>query len=140
MLKYVCLSDINQEIKDLRTQVFVIEQKIDPKLEIQSDEYNYLHLCLYQDDELVAYARAKAQGNVMFLGRILVKKEYRGQGLGAKIMHYCEKVAQDNNCQALELNAQHQAIGFYQKIGFEQVGEFFWEAGKKHKKMKKFLD
>ncbi|HEY8423242.1 MAG TPA: GNAT family N-acetyltransferase, partial [Clostridia bacterium] len=68
--------DITEEIKNLRFEVFVNEQKIDPKIELDRDEYNYKHLCLYKDDRLVAYARAKAKDGVLHLGRILVKKEY----------------------------------------------------------------
>ncbi|HHW90259.1 MAG TPA: GNAT family N-acetyltransferase [Clostridiales bacterium] len=139
MFRYVCLDDINQEIRDLRLEVFVIEQGIDPEIEIEKDEYNYKHLCLYKDDTLVAYARAKVKGEVLRLGRILVKKEYRGQGLGKAIMKYCEEIAKQNNCAVLELHAQHQAIEFYEKLGYEPIGDYFLEANIKHKKMKKYL-
>jgi len=103
MIKFDCLNDITQEIKDLRFEVFVREQNIAPEIELDSDEYNYLHLCLYKDDVLVAYARARARGEVMRLGRILVKKEHRGQGLGAAIMNYCEEKAREKGCKVLEL-------------------------------------
>ena len=139
MIKFDCLNDITQEIKDLRFEVFVREQNIAPEIELDSDEYNYLHLCLYKDDVLVAYARARARGEVMRLGRILVKKEHRGQGLGAAIMNYCEEKAREKGCKVLELNAQYRAIGFYEKLGFSAEGEFFEEAGIPHKKMKKVL-
>lgn len=139
MIKFDCLNDITQEIKDLRFEVFVREQNIAPEIELDSDEYNYLHLCLYKDDVLVAYARARARGEVMRLGRILVKKEHRGQGLGAAIMNYCEEIAREKGCKVLELNAQYRAIGFYEKLGFLAEGEFFEEAGIPHKKMKKVL-
>ncbi|HEY8444338.1 MAG TPA: GNAT family N-acetyltransferase [Clostridia bacterium] len=140
MLKYVCLNDITQEIRELRYEVFVKEQNIAPEIEIESDEHNYLHLCIYKDDKLVAYARAKIKGEVLRLGRILVKKEYRGQGLGAAIMSYCEQIAREKGCKTLELNAQYRAIGFYEKVGFIAEGDFFEEAGIKHRKMKKVLE
>ena len=139
MYRFVCLGDINQEIRDLRWEVFVVEQGIDPEIEIEKDEYNYKHLCFYKDGILIAYARAKCQGEVLRVGRVLVKKEYRGQGLGAAIMKYCEEIAKQNNCAALELHAQSQVIGFYEKLGYEAIGDYFLEANIKHKKMKKYL-
>jgi predicted GNAT family N-acyltransferase len=140
MLKFVCLNDITEEIRNLRFEVFVREQNIAPEIELESDEYNYSHLCLYKDEVLVAYARARSHGEIMHLGRILVKKEYRGQGLGAAIMNYCEQTALDRGCKVLELNAQYRAIGFYEKMGFIAEGDYFTEAGIRHKKMKKVLE
>jgi ElaA protein len=38
-------------------------------------------------------------------------------------------------CDKISVNSQTQAVGFYEKFGFEQVGEEFMEEGVPHIKM-----
>lgn len=139
MLKYSCLNDINDEISRLRHEVFIDEQGIDENIEIEHDEYNYLHLCLKKDNVLVAYARARALDGIFHVGRVAVKKAYRGQGLGRLIMEYSQKIAIRNGCKTITLNAQSHAVGFYKKLGYTPQGEYFEEAGIPHLKMIKNL-
>ena len=135
MFELKFFNDINDEISSLRYEVFVEEQGIDESIEIEHDEYNYLHLCLTTDNQLAAYARAKACSGVFHIGRVLVKREYRGQGLGRKIMEYGEKIGLLNGCNIMELNAQHHAVSFYKKLGYIGQGEYFEEAKIPHLKM-----
>jgi predicted GNAT family N-acyltransferase len=43
------------------------------------------------------------------------------------------------NIEQVVIHSQEYVKGLYQKIGFEQVGEFFHEAGILHIKMTKML-
>lgn len=139
MIKFWCFNDINDEIKNLRYEVFVDEQGIDENIEIEHDEYNYLHLCLIRENVITAYARARAVDGVFHIGRVLVRKAYRGQGLGRLIMEYSEKIGLQNDCKIITLNAQNHAVGFYKKLKYMVQGENFLEADIPHLKMIKNL-
>jgi Predicted acyltransferase len=49
-------------------------------------------------------------------------------------------VAEQSNVQDVVVNAQEYVKALYEKLGFEQVGESFEEAGMPHVKMRKRLE
>ena len=60
-----------------------------------------------------------------FLDAIYVHPEYTGNGVGTKIINYLEGVASSLKKHEIKINAPVNAIGFYEKCGFEQQGTFF---------------
>lgn len=121
---------ITKDIIDLREEVFVKEQCVPVELEIEENEEEYIHCCIYLDNKLIAYARAK-DGHV---GRVCVKKEYRHLGYGRRIMEIAE---QQLSSKEIHIHAQVQAEKFYLSLGYETYGTPFMEAGIEHKYMKK---
>lgn len=137
MITFKKYYDITEEIKNLRYEVFVNEQNVDIDIELENDEDKYIHLCLYQNNILIAYSRLKINDKILHIGRVLVKKEFRGQGYGRTIMKYSEETGRELGCNVAKLNAQKHAIGLYVKCGYEKYGDFFVEANISHIKMKK---
>ena len=123
-------SSITNDIINLRVEVFVQEQGIPMELEIEKNEDEYIHCCIYLDNKLIAYARAK-DGHI---GRVCVKKEYRHLGYGRKIVLYAEKQI---SSKEIHIHAQVQAEKFYLSLGYKTYGEPFMEDGIEHKYMKK---
>ena len=66
--------------------------------------------------------------------RFAVLKQYRGKGFGYKILNAMLKHL-DKKTSIKYLHAQVQVVGFYEKIGFEKVGDIFDEVGIMHYKM-----
>lgn len=58
---------------------------------------------------------------------IAVKKEYRDQGIGRKILEVISQNSRQNDRNFLTAgafcNKKYSALGFYQKCGFEQLSE-----------------
>ena len=121
---------LTEDIQALREEVFVEEQHVPVELEIEQDEDKYIHCCLYVNDILISYARA-FEGHI---GRVCIKKEYRNQGYGKKIMHIAE---QQISSKEIRIHAQVHAKRFYENIGYQADGEEFLEAGIWHIAMKK---
>ena len=138
-IKYLVLNDINQEIRNLRKEVFVIEQNVPPHLEWEDDESIYKHCCLYLNNKLIAYARVDINKEIAHIGRVVVAKEYRKQGYGKKIMQYSEEIIKKGNKSSVEIHAQLHASEFYKSIGYIPYDKEFMEAGIRHIKMKKIL-
>ena len=56
----------------------------------------------------------------------------RGQGLGTRLLHSIVAEAKRQGTQLLRLHAQTQAVPFYEKCGFQTVGDVFTEADIPH--------
>lgn len=136
-MEYRILSDINEEIKALRTQAFIIEKNVPEEIEFDGRDKKHNHFCIYEKNELIAYARGEISGSVIHLGRVTVKNTLRGSGLGRILFGFIEEYAVQNGCKKLELGAVETAVGFYKKIGFKPFGEYYMEVGWAHINMEK---
>jgi predicted GNAT family N-acyltransferase len=116
----------------IRMEVFVVEQKV-PE-EIERDELDPVcsHLLAVDGDQAVATGRMTADGHI---GRLAVLKSYRGQGIGRRLVQAFVERAVADGLSSVDLNAQTHARGFYEKLGFEAVGDEFIEAGIAHLNM-----
>lgn len=113
------------DILYLRTEIFVVDQQ---RIYQEVDEHDLEAIHIYDliDGKVAAYARVFRQnGNVTF-GRVVTAPEFRGQGLANQLMTQILKVIQTEFDQKeIEIEAQVQVEGFYQKFNFESQGEPF---------------
>ncbi len=117
----------------LRNEVFVIEQKVPADLEIDGLDSECQHVVALVDGMVVGTGRLLPNG---FIGRMCVKGEQRGLGIGGKMLAHLIEVAKTLNYPRVSLNAQSQVIDFYHHHGFEIDSEPFMEAGILHQRMK----
>lgn len=131
------LDEYHQLLK-LRCEVFVVEQQ-SPYQEVDDADKQALHLW-YLDDEgaLAGYARVLPPGvahDTASIGRVIAVT--RGCGMGRRIMEDAIQVARDNlGADCLTIEAQVQARGFYEKLGFVQSSPEFDDAGVPHVQMR----
>jgi ElaA protein len=65
-----------------------------------------------------------------------VLKDYRGHGLGALLVrHGIDHFAAQDEVTQVVLGAQVRAQGFYEKLGFEPVGDIYDDGGVPHQEM-----
>jgi predicted GNAT family N-acyltransferase len=141
-MKLSCKSygDMTENEYKMRYAIFVEEQKMAYEDEFENDEDNFIHCHIYNRKELVACARLGPVTNgAIRIGRIAVRRDLRGNGLGKKIVDYAESVGYKSGCNSFFLIAQSYAKGFYRKMGYITEGEEFMEAGILHCKMTKNL-
>jgi len=124
----------------LRNEVFVVEQNCVFQDADNKDQACH-HLLLYQQKELVAYARLVPAG-VTFpeisIGRIVTSPAVRGTGTGKILMQHA--IAQTYTLfgkAPIRIGAQLYAIGFYELFGFEAAGAIYDEDGIDHIEMVK---
>jgi predicted GNAT family N-acyltransferase len=118
---------------EIRRQVFVIEQKVDPAEEYDEYETTCEHLLARFNGVPCGTARIRKTENGIKLERFAVLQSYRGKGVGAALVENCLKRLESGT--HAYMHAQEHALEFYAKHGFQPVGERFWECEIPHFKM-----
>lgn len=73
------------------------------------------------------------------LRQMAVAKKQQHKGIGYSIMQFAENLARDKGFKVITMNARDTAIGFYQKMGYQVVGDEFIEVTVPHHVMQKRL-
>lgn len=128
---------------DVRVDVFCDEQGYSREMELDGRDGDCLHYVLTDDQEHKAVATGRlfwtdGEGT-MAVGRIAVRKAWRGYGLGKTIMDAMVAKAQELHAARLVLDSQCYAIGFYEKCGFTVCGEEHMDGHVPHKMMQRIL-
>ena len=120
-------------LRNIRSDVFVKEQRVPPEEEWDGRDENALHvLAVTLEGKPVGTARLLDSGQI---GRMAVLREYRKQGIGGAMLRRLLELAEEHKISNLFLNAQISAVGFYKRFGFVEEGDTFMEAGIIHRKM-----
>lgn len=133
----------------VRTEVFVVEQRVPESIEYDAYDADALHvLAVGADGEPLgtgrllhgpaALAKTGSEG-VGSLGRLAVRKAARGLGVGAALVRALEAEAARLGLVAVDLGAQTHALGFYERLGYAAHGPEFQEAGIAHRAMRRPL-
>ncbi|MFB6130513.1 MAG: GNAT family N-acetyltransferase [Salinigranum sp.] len=125
----------------VREAVFVDEQGIPPGLERDGRESESIHFVAYESGRPVGAARLRPlDGDVGKVERVAVVPAVRGEGWGRRLMDAVESAARRRGMGRLTLHAQASVVGFYDRLGYERVGDVFAEAGIEHVEMVASLD
>ena len=130
----------------LRIKVFVKEQNVPIELELDDKDYsdNTVHIGYFHDDNLIGVARLiDMDKDVIHIGRVVIDKEYRGQGIGRELIIGCENIAQQilKRKTIIELSAQIQAENFYKSLGYNRINDkIYLDAGIEHVDMRKVIN
>jgi predicted GNAT family N-acyltransferase len=133
-------ADYTADFKDLRSvrePVFVEEQKV--PLEVEWDALDpRCHHVIARD----AQHRPIGTGRLTpehKIGRMAVLPEWRGRGVGEALLMALIEQARHDGLREVTLNAQADAIGFYEKFGFVPYGDRYEEVGIEHQAMRLLL-
>ncbi|WP_437612372.1 GNAT family N-acetyltransferase [Sorangium sp. So ce834] len=119
----------------LRYEVFVVEQAVPADIEVDELDEGAQHFVVLDGEEVVATMRVVPYEGALKVGRVAVRKDLRGAGLGRRLLEEAIRVAAAQGARALVLNAQVAAAPFYRKLGFVEEGPIFDEAGIPHTRM-----
>ncbi|ASS75900.1 GNAT family N-acetyltransferase [Tumebacillus algifaecis] len=125
---------------EIRMIVFVQEQNVPSEIEVDEYENEAIHVLAYDEaGRPVATGRIRPYTDgAGKMERIAVRKEGRGKGYGAAIMHKLEEIGREQGFVKFILEAQTHAETFYEKLGYANISdEPFLDAGIWHVRMVK---
>jgi predicted GNAT family N-acyltransferase len=114
----------------IRKTVFVEEQGVDATLEYDHEE-EARHYLLFLGEKPIATARWRETEKGIKLERFAVLPPFRNRGIGDVILKEVLKDVVPLG-KMIYLHSQLKAVPFYERNGFEKVGEQFTEAEIEH--------
>ena len=137
-IKVIRFTSENKELLNkafqIRTKVFVEEQKVDKDFEYDGFDNEAIHYLVYFNGKAAGTGRRRITKEGYKLERFAVYKEYRGKNIGGKLVEFILDELLPTE-KKIYLNAQAIVETFYEKYGFKRVGEMFIEANIEHYKM-----
>lgn len=126
--------ELGQAASAIRRDVFVLEQRVPVELELDAFDAVSLHALARDGDAALGTGRLLPDGHI---GRMAVRREARGAGIGSLLLTALMQQAQHRGDPAVVLHAQLTARGFYERHGFSAEGEVFMDAGIEHIAMRR---
>lgn len=84
-----------------------------------------------ENGDVIGGLVGKTYWNYLEVEFLWVEDAHRRQGLAAKIMAEAEREARQRGCHTIILDTyEFQALGFYERIGFQQFGQLDEFAGR----------
>jgi ElaA protein len=125
-------------ILKLRCEVFIVEQACNYQ-DIDGKDLKSFHLCGWDGENLVAYARLLPAGTSfaeVSIGRVLSSPAYRRKAAGIELMQNAIKLCIEKfGKQPIRIGAQLYLQKFYSSFGFEKDSDVYLEDDIEHIEM-----
>lgn len=119
----------------IRRKVFCEEQNVPEEEELDDRDTEAWHFLAFVDGVPAGTARLVPTAGAAKIGRMAVRKEYRGRGVGTRLLEAAMHAAAELKLHPMVLDAQVSAIPFYERLGFVAEGVVFDDAGIPHRRM-----
>jgi len=121
-----------QDTYPIRAQILRPGRPIEDCIFRGDDDEQTFHLGAFVAGKLVSVASFYFEKHQMLddtyqfrLRGMATIPEFQGQGLSSSLLKTAFPLIKKNFCTLLWCNARESALGFYRKVGFEQVGGVF---------------
>lgn len=139
-LRVVTFAETAAAIEQVRRSVFQEEQGVAADLDFDGLDIEATQLIAYWQGEPIGTARIRRLSQQLAkIERVAVLGSFRGLGVGQALMDKAIAYLAQAGFAEVKINAQIQVKNFYERIGFQQQGELFEEAGILHIEMRKKL-
>ena len=119
---------LSAEQIDYMVEKFQSEKAMTEQMKTDGYEYYYIH----RGGEHIGYTAVKKDGNRLFLSKLYIKKEFRGNGYASAAFRLIKEIAAEKSLGAVWLTVNKynaQAIAVYEKLGFKRIGEGVTDIG-----------
>ena len=128
-------TNLPQEAKDIRIEVFMKEQGFENEFDA-IDDISF-HIVVFDEEKPIGTCRFFKEKDHYTIGRVAVLKEYRNQHIGNLLLESAEKEIINLNGNFIVVHAQVRVCPFYEKQGYIQFGQIDDDEGVPHMWMKK---
>ena len=107
--------------------------------ELEEEKENMMIAAFEEEDILGCCMLVEENSQTLRLRQMAVLNDLQGKGIGKALMCFAENIARDRGFKNLCMHARKNAIGFYEKMGYEVHGSEFTEVTLPHYLMVKKL-
>ena len=107
--------------------------------ELESEKDNMLIAAFEDEDILGCCMLVEENPTTVRLRQMAVLNDLQGKGIGRALMNFAENLARDRGYKILSMHARKNAVGFYEKMGYEITSDEFTEVTIPHYLMEKKL-
>lgn len=137
-LKITTYVEALTDIQAVRRAVFQVEQGVDPALDFDGLDPEAQHILVSNSEAPIGTARIRYLNEKLTkIERVAVLPAYRTKGIGRHIMQAAIAFLDEQEIPEIKVHAQHNAVSFYEKLGFQVYGEVFYEANILHIEMRR---
>jgi predicted GNAT family N-acyltransferase len=136
-IKQVTWASNEPELRQVREQVFIVEQRVPAWEEWDEHDQSATHLLAYDaTHQAIGCARLLDTGRI---GRMGVLKAWRGKGVGQALLEKAITIFKEKGFTEITLSSQTHAVGFYEQAGFKVISEAYIDANIWHVDMQLLL-
>lgn len=107
------------------------------EIEAEVDDFQ---LAAWQDGQLLACLSLKPlDAFTIKMRQLAVHENWQRQGIGQQLVWYAEDFAREHLYEKMVLHAREAAIAFYERLGYQAIGQRFTEVGLPHQAFEKEL-
>jgi len=133
-------SEAYQQEVVLRNEVLLHPVGLDVQTLDPNSEDSSFHLGAFKNSDLQACLVLSPRADQQIqMRQVAVHKSLQGKGIGKKLVDFSEVFAKEKGFETMFLHARDHAVGFYKKLAYQVVGDYFEEVGIPHLKMIKQL-
>ncbi|MBM3412628.1 MAG: GNAT family N-acetyltransferase [Bacteroidetes bacterium] len=129
-----------QQMLNLRNLVLrkPLGLEFDP-VELDKENHNILIGAFEDKDILGCCMLIEENPTTLRLRQMAVYNEKQGKGIGRAMMNFAENLARERGYKTLNMHARKNAVGFYEKMGYQVTSHEFTEVTIPHVVMEKKL-
>src|SRR5690349_25025228 len=107
--------------------------------ELEQEKDNML-IAAFEDEEMLGCCMLVEENqDTVRLRQMAVLNDLQGKGIGRALMNFAENLARDRGYKILSMHARKNAVGFYEKMGYNVASAEFIEVTIPHFVMEKKL-
>lgn len=126
------------EMVDLRDRILRKPLGLSFTSEQLASESNQWHVGAFLDGKLIGcLLMLEVDERTIKMRQVAVDASMQGQGIGTRLVSYCEEFCIKKGYCRIELHARKEAVKFYQDLAYETLGNEFVEVTIPHFKMVK---
>ena len=126
------------EILHIRHYVLWPDKSLD-FVKVPEDE-SAIHFGLYDSNQLVSIISLFPEGESVRFRKFATLPEFQGKGLGSKLLQFSFDYARKHHYKRIWCDARTNALGFYERFGFEKFSEPFLKEKIEYYKIQKTLE
>ncbi|MBO9618236.1 MAG: GNAT family N-acetyltransferase [Niabella sp.] len=107
--------------------------------DLNADKNNVL-IGAFEDEKMLGCCMlVKQSAQIVLLRQMAVLNDLQGKGIGRALMLFAENIARDMGYREISMQARKNALGFYEKMGYQEASNEFTNLTIPHIVMKKYI-